>query len=79
MDREKFCAIMGLLVPQVIRLISEQYAYDELTATNEFYASKVYGLLEKEETKVWHFSPLTLFHMYKEEKATGSFVFPEET
>ena len=78
MKDEKFGAVMGVLVPQVIRLIIENYAYDEMTAANEFYSSNLYALLEQEETKIWHFSPLTLFNMFDEEKKTGSFTFPEE-
>lgn len=71
MKDEKFGAVMGVLVPQVIRLIIENYAYDEMTAANEFYSSNLYALLEQEETKIWHFSPLTLFNMFDEEKKTG--------
>ncbi len=78
MKDEKFGAVMGILVPQVIRLITENYAYDEMTAANEFYSSNLYALLEQEDTKLWHFSPLTLFNMFDEEKKTGSFTFPEE-
>lgn len=78
MKDEKFVAVMGVLVPQVIRLITENYAYDEVTATNEFYSSNLYALLEQEDTKLWHFSPLTLFNMFDEEKKTGNFTFPEE-
>jgi len=78
MKDEKFGAVMGILVPQVIRLITENYAYDEMTAANEFYSSNLYAVLEQEETKLWHFSPLTLFNMFDEEKKTGSFTFPEE-
>lgn len=78
MKDEKFGAVMGILVPQVIRLITENYAYDEMTAANEFYSSDLYALLEQEDTKLWHFSPLTLFNMFDEEKKTGSFIFPEE-
>lgn len=78
MTDEKFGAVMSILVPQVIHLITENYAYDEMTAANEFYSSKLYALLEEEETKLWHFSPLTLFNMFDEEKKTGNFAFPEE-
>lgn len=35
-------------------------------------------LSEEEDTKLWHLSALTLFHMFDEEKNTGSFSFPEE-
>jgi len=78
MGAEKFSAVMGVLVEQVVHLIIENYAYDEMTASNEFYNSKVYALLEQEETKLWHFSPLTLFNMFDEEKKTGKFELPEE-
>ena len=78
MKDEKFGAVMGILVPQVLRLITENYAYDEMTAANEFYSSDLYALLEQEDTKLWHFSPLTLFNMFDEEKKTCSFTIPEE-
>ena len=75
---QKFEAILILLVPQNIQLIIENYEVDEVTASREFYESEVYSLLEQEESKLWHFSPLTLFNMYEEERKTGSFVIPEE-
>ena len=45
---------------------------------NEFYNSKTYEVLAREETKVWHYSPLTIYTMWKEEKETGEIIFPEE-
>ena len=78
MGEEKFGPVMGVLVEQIVHLITENYAYDEMIASNEFYNSKVYALLEQEDTKLWHFSPLTLFNMFDEEKKTGSFELPEE-
>ena len=78
MGEEKFGAVMGVLVEQIVHLITENYAYDEMIASNEFYNSKVYALVEQEDTKLWHFSPLTLFNMFDEEKKTGSFELPEE-
>ena len=78
MGEEKFGAVMGVLVEQIVHLITENYAYDEMIASNEFYNSKVYALLEQEDTKLWHFSPLTLFNMFDEEKQRGTFTFPEE-
>ena len=53
-------------------------SYDEVTASREFYRSQVYASLEQEETKLWHFSPLTLYNMFDEEQKNGSFTFPEE-
>lgn len=78
MDENKFSALMVLIVPQIVSLISSRYSCDELTASDEFYRSKVYALLEQEDTKVWHFSPLTILNMFDEEKKTGEFVIPEE-
>ncbi len=79
MEKQKFEAMLMLIVPQVIHLITETYPYSEVAATKEFYDSKVYSFLEREDTKLWHLSALTLFHMFDEEKKTGTFIFPEET
>lgn len=78
MNDKSFTAVLGIIVPEVVHCIAESYSCDEVTATEEFYASKVYALLEQEETKLWHFNPLTLFNMYDEERNTGGFSFPEE-
>ena len=78
MEKEKFDAMLILLVPQIIQLITENDNCDEVNASKKFYLSKVYSLLEDEETKLWHLSALTLFHMFDEERKTGMITFPEE-
>lgn len=78
MEKKKFEALLVLIVPPVIHLIVEHYPYDEITASKEFYSSKVYSFLEQEDTKLWHLSALTLFSMFDEEKRTGIVTFPEE-
>lgn len=78
MDKKKFETVLILLVPQIIHLIAENYAYDEVTASKKFYSSDVYSLLEQEDTKLWHLSALSLYHMFSEEQKTGSISFPEE-
>lgn len=78
MDQKTFEAILTLLVPQVIDLIVKNYGLDEISATKAFYESKLYSVMEEEDTKVWHFSPLTLFCLFDEEKRTGEITFPEE-
>lgn len=77
MEQRKFEAILVLIIPQVIGLIVEKHGVDEVTATGLFYESTVYSLLEQENTKLWHLSPLSLFYMYDEEKRTGNITFPE--
>lgn len=78
MEQKKFEAMLVLIVPRVIGLIVQESGLDELTATRVFYESKLYSLLEQEDTKLWHLSPLTLFNMYDEERKTGNITFPEE-
>ena len=77
MEKKKFEAMLVLIVPRVIDFIVKDYELDEVTASKGFYESRVYSLLEEEETKLWQLSPLTLFNMYREEKETGEISFPE--
>ena len=78
MEQKKFEAMLVLIIPQIISLITQNLGLDELAATKSFYESKVYSILEQEDTKLWHLSPLTLFNMYDEEMKTGNITFPEE-
>ena len=48
MEKQKFEAMLILLVPQVVHLITENYPFDEVTASKEFYDSQVYSFLEQE-------------------------------
>ncbi len=76
---EKFNSILSIaLIPQTVALIVEKDKIDDISALTDFYQSKVYDFLSKEETKMWHYSPLTVYMMYKHEKETGEVVFPEE-
>lgn len=77
MEQKKFEAMLVLIVPKIIGLIIENHGIDEVSASKKFYESKVYSILEEEDTKLWHLSPLTLFNMYDEEVKTGNITFPE--
>ncbi len=78
MRDKKFEAVMTILVPQVLQLIVDNYKTDEIAASKAFYESSVYSLLEQEDTKLWHLSPLTIYNMFDEEQKTGVFEIPEE-
>ena len=78
MADKKFEAILALVIPQVVNLIVRNHQISETEAIKDFYSSQVFSVLEREETKVWHFSTLTLYNMYDEERKNGSFEFPEE-
>lgn len=77
-DTQFSTLLRSAIVPQVADLIIKEYSVTDVEATKMFYSSKTYELLSREQTKVWHFSPLTLFNIWKEEKETGSVVLPEE-
>ena len=76
---EKFHSILSIaLIPQTVALIAEKEGMGDIAALNAFYQSKIYDLLSNEETKLWHFSPMNVYAMWKREKETGEVVFPEE-
>lgn len=75
---QQFKAVLTLILPKLIALISDNENINEIEATNQLYQSDLYNLLEDESTKLWHFSPLTLYNMYYEEKTSGTITFPEE-
>lgn len=51
---------------------------DDEKAISCFYQSKLYQELSDEESKLWHYSPMTLYAMYQDELLTGSYDYPEE-
>ena len=76
---EKFKAILSVaLIPQVVDLIVKNDSLNDADALNAFYKSKTYELLSKENTKIWHFSPLTIYSIWEEERKTGKLILPEE-
>ena len=78
MDNKKFQSLLVLIVPDIVKLISEKHSVDEIAASDMFYSSKLYEKLEQEETKLWHLSPMALFEIFKEEQKSGVLIFPEE-
>lgn len=76
---DKFFALLGTaIVPQVIDLIIKNDCLNELDAVKAFYSSDTYALLGTEETKVWHYSPLMIYHIWKAEHKLGQVILPEE-
>lgn len=79
MNEEKYSALLSMaILPQVVDIIVREEHMSDVEAINVFYQSETYALLEKEETKVWHYSPLTIYHIWKAEKETGKIELPEE-
>ena len=56
--------------------IIEQTGWDEDFAMERFMSSRVYALLEKEESKVWQYSSVMLAELFTDERE-GHLTFPE--
>ena len=78
MTSEQLSAILTVLNPAIIQLIMDNRKLTSVEATTIFYKSALYAMLENEESKLWHFSPLTLYELLEEELTTGSINYPEE-
>ena len=76
MTRDKFCNMLWLLIPQVIQIVVEEKHVSSLEAVNLFYNSELYSKLSIEDTKLWHFSAMTLYELFEEEQAVGSINYP---
>ena len=75
-DMQFSTLLRSAIVPQVADLLVGDYGATDVEATKIFYNSKTYDLLSREETKLWHYSPLTLYYMWKSEIETGEIEFP---
>ena len=49
----------------VAAFIAEDENLSPLEALSKFYASETYRRLEREDTKYWHFGPVTLYQEYR--------------
>ena len=78
MNDNQFSAMLAIIVPPIIDQIIKNSNVDENKAISKFYQSELYKELADEESKLWHYSPLTLYTMYQDELLTGSYDYPEE-
>lgn len=79
MNENQFNAMLAIIVPSIIELITKNSNLDADKAISLFYKSKLYQELSDEKSKLWHYSPMTLYTMYQDELLTGSYDYPEET
>ena len=76
MTEKDFEIMLYGITANVIVKIMELNNWSEDVAMERFAQSKVYSYLEREETKVWHYSSLMLAQLFNEERA-GKFYLPE--
>ena len=78
MNEDRFSAMLATIVPPIITLIIQNSNIEAEKAVSLFYQSKLYREVSDETTKLWHYSPLTLYTMYQDELLTGEYEYPEE-
>ena len=78
MNENQFNAMLAIIVPPIIEQITKNSNVDDTKAISGFYQSRLYQDLSDEHSKLWHYSPMTLYTMYQDELLTGSYDYPEE-
>lgn len=75
---EKFLSMLSIiLVPQIVDIIVQKEKMVEDEALVRFYLSKTYKMLSDEKSKLWYYSPLTIYEIWKNEFDTGELILPE--
>ena len=77
MEDNKFASILPIITGGLINKIVEEMNIGDDEAFNKLYSSKLYAVLENENTKVWTYSVPKLFELYKNEINTGNLELPE--
>lgn len=78
MNADQFSAMLAIIVPPILDQITKNSNVDETTVISRFYQSKLYRELSDETSKLWHYSPMTLYTMHQDELLTGTYDYPEE-
>ena len=77
MSQEQFAAILPCITDDFASVISKRLNISEIEAVTKLYRSRLYALLEQEDTKIWHYSTDMLFHLFEQEGQTGMLDFPD--
>ena len=77
METKHFELILQTISTGLIAKIISESNIDEDTAIERLYSSALYSALEREETKVWHYSVPKLHELWEKEIETGQLVLPE--
>jgi hypothetical protein len=64
-------SILQNLDAEISVLIAKNRGISEMDGLRLFLSSETHHMLEDDDLKMWHFSPLALFDMWETEIATG--------
>jgi hypothetical protein len=77
MEANNFELVLQTISTGLVEKIITETGLDEDSAMEKLYSSLLYSALEKEETKVWHYSVSKLYELWENETKTGQLVLPE--
>ncbi len=77
METNQFNLVLQTISTGLVAKIIAETGFDEDIAMEKLYTSELYSALEKEETKVWHYSVPKLYELWVNETKTGRLVLPE--
>ena len=72
----QFKSIMQLNNPLIIREIMKTHNVNDKTAIEMFYCSSLFEKYTDEKTKIWHYSPVVMADLLKQEIETGEIWYP---
>jgi len=77
METREFTGILKLIIPKVIEEMIKRRNISQNEVIKLFYLSETYRLLEKENSKMWHFSPVALCDIFERELDGKELEIPE--
>jgi len=77
MEKNQFEVVLQTISAGLVGIILSDSELTEDVAMEKLYSSELYSALEREETKVWHYSVPMLYELYKQEMSTGRLTLPE--
>ena len=77
MEKTQFELVLQTVSAGLVGKIMSDSGLNEDAALEKLYSSELYSALEKEETKVWHYSVPLLYELYQQEINTGRLTLPE--
>ena len=78
MDSESYITFLALHSHTIVETLARRLNVSKRKALDMFYSSDFYRLYEREDTKLWHFSSITLADLLYQEITTGQIEFPVE-
>lgn len=69
--------MMPFITEDLAARIMEKQNLSETDAVSKLYDSRLYSLLEQEDTKLWQYSTEMLYSLFEEEQQTGAITFPD--